>query len=537
MKTLHAQSFCQKPTVRWSRTLVLWATLGLIAACGEPTDSLRITVVKAGTDANDNPLANVNTLRIVAKNAQYQELETIEFNPFDGSASFTSLLNTVDLVRFEAVGLDGSNVVARGGTAFVQLGTGDLDVALFMGRVNSFHATMLVDRSPSTLPYPLSGHSVTRLKDGRVLIVGGAVMDSGGGITDISNKVLVYDPNTGLFEELHTELRIRRAFHTATLLKAAVSGGPQQVLIAGGISLISSERLESTKLAEIFDPESMSFTSQLLEMRQARYGHTATLLISGDVLLAGGGELAAGQLVENRPHPGDLVMEVVHDNADVFHFSAVPQSFASNTIAMLQARMFHVAGRGAGKLVVLAGGQSINAVHQSSELFSPDGAGSFLPGVDLIHPRTHATMTRLGNDNLLIVGGLMALGTSSSATNRVSRYMVEDQGPGVVEEVAVESRLVTDRWRHHAVLMSDGQQVLISGGLDGTGFTLSAAELITDGSQTQLPPPMRDGRVYHASARLLSGDVIFVGGVSLSAGGGAEPLLHGTLYTPELVGD
>jgi len=101
----------------------------------------------------------------------------------------------------------------------------------------------------------------------------------------------------------------------------------------------------------------------------------------------------------------------------------------------------------------------------------------------------------------------------------------------------VESRLVTGRWRHHAVLMSDGQQVLISGGLDTAGFTLSAAEIITDGSQTQLPPPMRDGRVFHASTRLLSGDVIFVGGVSLSAGGGAEPLLHGTLYTPELVGD
>jgi hypothetical protein len=521
-----------------SSSFMLAVALVLSAGCQEPTDGLRVTVVKAGTDLTDNPLANVDTLRIVAKDAQYNELETLEFNPFEGSASFTSLLDpTLDQVRFEAVGLDGSNVVARGGTAFVQLGPGDLDVALFMGRVNTFHATMTADRSPTNLPYPLSGHSTTRLKDGRVLIVGGAVMDSGGGITDISNKVLVYDPNTGLFEELHTELRIRRAFHTATLLKAAVAGAPQRVLIAGGISLISGERLESTRLAEIFDPESMSFTSQLLEMRQARYGHTATLLISGDVLVAGGAELAAGQLVGDRPHPGDLLMEEVHDNADLFQFGQTPQGFATNTIAMLEPRMFHVAGRGAGKLVVLAGGQSLNQIHSSTELYSPDGAGSFLLGAELIHPRTHATMTRLGNDNLLIVGGLTALGTPSSATNRVSRYVVGDLSPGEVAEVAVESRLVNDRWRHHAVLMSDGQQVLISGGLDGAGFTLNAAELITDGSQTQLPPSMRDGRVYHASTRLLSGDVIFIGGVSLSAGGGAEPLLHGTLYTPELVGD
>ncbi len=522
-------------TTRWP--LLAAVLLLSTSACGEPTDGLRLTVVKAGTDLTDNPLANVDTLRIVAKDDQYRELETIEFNPFDGTAAFSSLLAKTGLVRFEAEGLDGETVVARGGTAFVALGGGDLDVALFMGRVNTFHATMAVDRSPTTLPYPLSGHSTTRLKDGRVLIVGGAVVDTGGGITDISNKVLVYDPNTGLFEELNTELRIRRAFHTATLLKAAVPGGPQRVLIAGGISLISSERLESTRLAEIFDPESMSFTSQLLEMRKARYGHTATLLISGDVLVAGGAELAAGQLVDNRPPPGDLMMEIVHDNADLFEFSTVPQAFAANSIAMNEARMFHVAGRGAGKLVVLAGGQSNSGVHQTTELYNPDGGGSFTSGVELLYPRTHATMTRLGSDSLLIVGGLTQMGTPSSATNRISRFIVDDSPPGAVEEVAVQSWLVTERWRHHAVLMSDGQQVLISGGLDSAGFTLNAPELITDGSPTQIPPAMRDGRVYHASTRLLSGDVLLVGGVSLSAGGGAEPLLHGTLYTPELAGD
>lgn len=531
MRRINAQSVFPKLPA------LLAAALLLAGACGEPTDSLRVTVVKAGIDLTDNPLANVDTLRIVAVDAQYNDLETIEFNPFEGSATFSTLLGKTGQVRFEAEGLDGSTVVARGGTAFVELGAGDLDVALFMGRVNSFHATMTADRSPSELPFPLSGHTTTRLKDGRVLIVGGAVIDTAGGITDISNKVLVYDPNTGLFEELNTELRIRRAFHTATLLKAATTGGTQRVLIAGGISLISGERLESTRLAEIFDPESMSFTSQLLEMRQARYGHTATLLISGDVLVAGGAELAAGQLVVNRPAPGDLMMEEVHANADLFQFSTVPQGFAADTIPMNESRMFHVAGRGAGKLVVLAGGQSTTGAHQTTELFNPDGAGSFVSGMDLLYPRTHATMTRLSNDNLIIIGGLTTMGTPASATNRVSRFVVDDLPPGTVEELAIQSRLVTDRWRHHAVLMSDGQQILISGGLDTAGFTLSAAELLTDGSPTQLPPAMRDGRVYHASARLLSGDVILVGGVSLSAGGGAEPLLHGTLYTPELAGD
>lgn len=517
---------------------LLIAALAGTAACGEPTDSLRLTVVKAGTNLTDNPLANVDTLRIRAIDAQYTELATLEFNPFDASASFDSLLPTSGQVRFEAEGLDGGSVVARGGTAFVNLGGGDLDVALFMGRVNTFHATMTSDREPSSLPYPLSGHSTTRLKDGRVLIVGGAVMDSGGGITDISNKVLVYDPNTGLFTELNTELRIRRAFHTATLLKAANLGGPQRVLIAGGISLISGERLESTKLAEIFDPESMSFTNQLLEMREARYGHTATLLISGDVLVAGGATLADNQLVENRPSPNALLVDEVHDSADLFHFLTTPQAFAANTITMQRQRMFHVAGRGSGKLVVLAGGQDMTGAHATTELFNPDGAGLFLEGAMLPAPRTHATMTRLGDDSLLIVGGLGVAGVPTEASNHVYLYSVDDTVDSAsVEPVPVEQRLSNARWRHHAVLMADDQQVLISGGLNTTGTTVAIAELLTVGSQTQPAEAMGDGRVFHASTRLLSGDVLIVGGVSLSTGGAAEPLLPGTLYTPELVGD
>ncbi|MFH2005593.1 MAG: kelch repeat-containing protein [bacterium] len=527
---------------RSSAVTVALAVLLCAAACGEVTDSLTITVVKAGSDLGDNPLENVDTLRIHVLDDGYLEItEPLEFNPFDGSAELSQLLNDrqTGVVRFQAEGLNGGVVVARGGTAYLTLGDGDLAIALFMGRINTFHPTMTADRVVSDLPFPLAGHTVTRLKDGRVLIVGGATLDTAAGITDISNRAIVYDPNTGEFNELPSQLRIRRAFHTATLLKASTLGGPQQVLIAGGISLISGERMESSKLAEIFDPVSMSFTGQLLEMRQARYGHTATLLISGDVLVAGGASLAAQQLVANRPSPDDLVMDTVHANADLFQFGAVPLGFAAETIPMDAARMFHVAGRGNGSLVMLAGGQSHSEVHLTTEVYNPGvGAlGSFGDGTPLLYPRTHATLTRLSNNDLLIVGGLTTLNDPSSATNRVERFILGDTGQGTTEEVPVESRLINRRWRHHTALMSDGQRVLVSGGLDTSGFTLNTAELVSVGSPTEVPPDMADGRVYHASTRLLSGDVIFVGGVSLSPSGGADPLLGCTIYTPALVGD
>jgi hypothetical protein len=519
---------------------LLVAVLGGWAACGEVTDSLTITVVKAGSDLGDNPLENADILRIHVLNDQYAEItEPLEFNPFDGAAELSQLLGKTGVVRFQAEGLNGGVVVARGGTAYLTLGEGDLDIALFMGRINTFHPTMTADRVVSDLPFPLAGHTITRLKDGRVLIVGGATLDSAAGITDISNRAILYDPNTGEFNELTSQLRIRRAFHTATLLKASAQGGAQQVLITGGISLISGERLESTKLAEIFDPESMTFTGQLVEMRNARYGHTATLLISGDVLIAGGATLAAQQLVANRPSPEDLIMDTVHADADLFQFSAVPLGFATETIPMDEARMFHVAGRGSGSLVLVAGGQSNTEVHLSTEVFNPSGGnlGTFGGGTTLLFGRTHATLTRLSNNDLLIIGGHTELNDPNSATNRVERFVLGESGQGTTEEVPVESRLINRRWRHHAALMSDGQRVLVSGGLDTSGFTLSTAELVSVGSPTEVPPDMADGRVYHASTRLLSGDVIFVGGVSLSPSGGANPLLGCTIFTPALVGD
>ena len=531
----------KRNSARWlSGALTLACGLLLMARCEAPTDSLTLTIVKAFDNNTDDPdpLQDVTTLRIQVWNDAYSEMmEPLEFNPFDGSTNFSSLLPRTGTIRIQAEGLTSSNsVVARGGSAFVTLGDGDLEVALFMGRVGTFHETMLPDRQPSELPFTLAGHTMTRLPNGQILILGGATLDSGGGITDISNRVIVYNPNDGRFSELPTQLRIRRAFHTATLLKAATAGGPQQVLVTGGISLISSERLESTRLGEIFDPVSMSFTGRLVEMTEARYGHTATLLVSGDVLVAGGAALAPQQLVANRPSPDDLVVDHIHADADLFQFSTTPQAFAGAALPMQEARMFQVAGRGGGKLVVIAGGENGSTVLQSTELYNPDSR-IFESGTDLAVARTHATMTRLGNNDLLIVGGLTGRNNPQTATARVERFVIDDQGPGSAEEVDVQSRLKTPRWRHHAVLMSDNQQLLISGGLNNNGFTLGSAELIVDGSPTDEPLTMSYGRVFHASVRLLSGEVLLLGGVSLSASGGAEALLRGTLYTPTLTGD
>jgi len=281
----------------------------------------------------------------------------------------------------------------------------------------------------------------------------------------------------------------------------------------------------------------MTCTGQLLEMEKARYGHTATLLVSGNVLVAGGAELAPQQVLSDRPTPQSLVMDQIHADADLYLFSDTTPSFSGNAVAMNEPRVFHVSDRGSGNLVLVAGGQNSTEVHQSTELYNPDiGAlGDFNAGDDLMVPRTHASLTRLGNGKLLIAGGLQTMGSPSSATNSVEFFDPEDGSGGSTVEAPVDGRLGVARWGHRAVLMSDNQRVLVVGGLNDAGFTLTTATLLGDGETTET---INDagGRVFHSLARLLSGDVLVVGGAAMPASGGVQLQLSGMIYTPSLVG-
>ena len=81
-------------------------------------------------------------------------------------------------------------------------------------------------------------------------------------------------------------LRIERAYHTATLL---LDG---RLLIAGG-----NTSTGTTATAELYDPQAGTF-SLTADMREARGGHTATLLLDGTVLIAGGSDSQTGHTAE-----------------------------------------------------------------------------------------------------------------------------------------------------------------------------------------------------------------------------------------------
>jgi hypothetical protein len=172
-----------------------------------------------------------------------------------------------------------------------------------------------ITQPAATMSSGRAGHTATLLNDGTVLIVGG-VANSGGTLNALDSAE-IYDPASQTFTALSSTLNQPRAFHSATLL------GDGSVLIAGGIDgdgalamtgsasgvrgslSIGSGRILNT--AEIYDPASRSFRcvkgvvkkTGLCKpsMKAARFGHTATALNDGDVLLAGGFGPSSGSFI------------------------------------------------------------------------------------------------------------------------------------------------------------------------------------------------------------------------------------------------
>src|SRR5689334_23934191 len=105
-----------------------------------------------------------------------------------------------------------------------------------------------------------SFHTATLLRDGRVLIVGGA-----------GASAEIYNPATGTFSKTG-DMTTARGKVTATLLDDG------RVLITGGIF---------TGTAELFDPSTGTFTPTG-DLVDAQIDETATLLKNGKVLIAGG---------------------------------------------------------------------------------------------------------------------------------------------------------------------------------------------------------------------------------------------------------
>ena len=157
---------------------------------------------------------------------------------------------------------------------------------------------------------PRSSHTATLLPNGEVLIAGGA------GNSGYLASAELYNPATNTFTPTGS-MKTSRANFTATLL-----ANGQVLAAAGQNSNFIAPFLTS---AELYDPSKGTWSSTG-SLNVARFFHTATLLNSGEVLIAGGTNGCCGRFYV----------------ASAELYNPATETF-SNTASMNQGRTYHSA--------------------------------------------------------------------------------------------------------------------------------------------------------------------------------------------------
>jgi Galactose oxidase, central domain len=323
-------------------------------------------------------------------------------------------------------------------------------------------------------------HTATLLNNGQVLVVGGSYR--GTFVQYGLPSAELYNPATGTFTTTGN-LNTGRYGHTATLL----SNG--KVLIAGGVN--GSTTLSS---AELYDPATGTF-SVTGSLPCACY-FTATALPTGKVLFTGGinGTTALVTSLLYDPTSGTFVST---GNLNV------ARAGPSNTL-LANGRVLLAGG------VYYTGSGTTLVVHYlaSSELYDPS-AGTFALTGSLKTARSSQTATVLGSGNVLIAGGQNA-GANGGYLSSAELY-----NP-TTGKFTVTGSLNTPRILHTAHLLASGKVLIVAGNHFGS---LSSAELYDPTSGTfSNTASLHYPRENFASALLTNGEVLAVGGYESQLG-------------------
>jgi hypothetical protein len=318
--------------------------------------------------------------------------------------------------------------------------------------------------------------TMTALDSGQVLVVGGH--DPAGAGTGFGNldSAELYDPPSGAFFPT-ASLALTRARHTATRLWDG------RVLVAGGVS-----GYEGVSSAEIYDPTTATWTTTGA-MAEPRYDHTATLLDDGRVLVVGG----AG-------------MGIPRATAELYD----PYTGAwSSAGALSTARTGHASARlPDGRVLVTGGALEQGDRTATTEIFEPlDRVWYAGPPMEV--PRSGHTATLLPW-NVVMVAGDTGMST-----------LVEYFDPAF-GQWSTAGYLAESRFAHTATVA--GEFFVVAGGageltpgsnqiVDRSSierFNLQTGGWLSDGALT--------ARSGHAAALLPSGQILFAGGASDTAG-------------------
>ncbi len=323
---------------------------------------------------------------------------------------------------------------------------------------------------------PREGHTATLLRDGRVLVAGGAIYDAATDRYAPLSSAELYDPATGRWSATGA-MRDARQRHTATLLpdgRVLVIGGSSGSTLYAGLlqsvelydpvtgrwtvvgalpSYVGLTRHTATLLPDgrvmvaggysgngptvalwIYTPTTDRWQSPIRTMKYYRFDHTATLLPDGTVLFFGGD---TGRGNPERFDPvNETRWEIVYNYSTRDGHTATPLSGDVVLLAggtgrtgygpppdftlypsqaggpMNAARRHYTVTLLTDGIVLVAGGDDVAQRPQASTEIYDPAAGSWRVADAMGAARTYQTATRLTNGRVLITGGRSDAGTT-----------------------------------------------------------------------------------------------------------------------------
>lgn len=315
-------------------------------------------------------------------------------------------------------------------------------------------------------PFPLSLHTAALADSRHVAVVGG------------SRGLPVLSSSVDLFEVEQQRWIPVANMTTGRVQPRVVVIDSRHLFVHGGM-----RSLKNSRTAEWIDLS--TGVSQPALASPSRTEHTATRLLDGRILIAGG--------TSSEGHAGGVspTLEIWDPTTRNARFSAQP---------MRLARRGHTATLLPDGRVLLIGGYTSTSMTGSAEIWDPASETSELVLAPLLARAGHAA-SLLPNGDVLLAGGeqgfLPEPASPGALSLRVQPWRIDVVGPPLP---AMES----------AAVISSSGALLMFGGSDSQGQALGNATQVT--SAVQALPSLPSPRLGLSATQLPSGKVLLLGG-------------------------
>ncbi|TAG83578.1 MAG: hypothetical protein EAZ24_02890, partial [Burkholderiales bacterium] len=492
----------------------------------------------ARSNHNATQMTNGKLLVVGGQSGSNTPLTSVEiYDPFGNAWSAGAALATAR-TDHTATLLDNGRVLVVGGRSNAASEAALATAVIYDPAANTWSTA-------GSLSAARSQHTATRLRSGKILVVGGK------NNATVLSSAEIYDPATNAWTSAGSMASARR-FHTAT---AAAIGINDDMFVIGGLDVGNdtvSFGLNSIERYSASTNSWFTFSAQLIERR---FNHTATALPNGDIVIAGGRTARVSGL---------SVLPDSLGSTEIFRFATFTMSPAGS---LRDARSNHSATLVPSGKLMLMGGVDVAGVpiyRSSVEIYDP-AVDTWSLAPSLPTARANHTATLMPTGAVIAVGGRESASAVTATTSHVRPSTISNGtfattnncgiGDSSAASILTDGRILitgvsagsantsvhaftpstsfcdtasiasmNERRRHHTATVLPTGRVLVVGGRNPPSEPIDSAELYDPATNawTLIDAKMRHGRSGHTATLLADGRVFVSGGLATNQSGGTS---------------